>query len=140
MYVDLVLTQHTLEEIQHAIITILASHLCSKVYIFHLAMLITMKGLHSFRYLIRSGQHKKLSNQTLFHHLRITALPPLIPRNRSLYITIDNIIYALTPPCTTNMATVASPLLIFYVHIIACLIYNIYTTWTRILLIVLIDR
>ena len=33
----------------------------------------------------------------IFHHLRITATSPLIPRDRSLSITIDNVVHILTP-------------------------------------------
>lgn len=105
MTVNLVPTQHTLEEIHQILTSIPASHQCTKVYISHIAMPITMKDIHSIQPIRYSGQHKNESNQTLFRHLRITILTSLIPRDWSLYITIDNIIYALIPTCNTNMAT-----------------------------------
>ena len=46
-----------------------------------------------------------LSPPTIFHHLRITVASPLIRRDRSLHLTIDNIIYALTQSCTTTLDT-----------------------------------
>ena len=46
-----------------------------------------------------------LSPPTIFHHLRITVASPLIRRDRSLHLTIDNIIYALTPSYATILNT-----------------------------------
>ena len=90
----------------HQVLTsALNSNSCSTVYIYHPVMSITMKHLHTLQHLIHKEQHQKLSNQTLYHHLRITASSPLIPRDRSLHVTIDNNTYALTFPCATTMDT-----------------------------------
>ena len=81
-----------------------ASILCINVHISHPAMPITTTHLHTFQHHIRPRHHQHLSNLIIYHHLQITALPPPIPRDRSLYITIDNIICVMPPRGTDNMA------------------------------------
>ena len=58
-----------------------------------------MRNLHSI------NSRNPLSIAHLFHHLRITVSSPLIPCDRSLYITIDNIVHTLTPSPITSEAT-----------------------------------
>ena len=105
MTVNLVLPQRTLEEIYQVLTATPNSNDCPKVHIDHPALPITLKHLHSLHSLIYTGGDDNLFSPINFHHLRITALSPLIPRDRSLHLTIHNIIYALTPPCTTTLDT-----------------------------------
>ena len=102
---NLILSQHTLQEIHQVLITTPDSNTCSKVHICHPVLPITIKHLHTLQRTIHSEQYHNIFNRTLFYHLRITALSLLVPRDRLLYITIDNIIYALTSTGTTNVDT-----------------------------------
>lgn len=104
-FIKLELTQHTFGEIHHILTTTPTSHQCTKVYILHPALPITTKHPHALQGFIKSGQHEILSNRTIFHHLRITALSLLTPRDRSLYITITNILYAIIPIDTIYVVT-----------------------------------
>ena len=61
MTVNLVLTQHTLEEIHQVVTSIPDSNECSTVYIHHPILSITMKHLHTLQRLIHSGHHQNLS-------------------------------------------------------------------------------
>ena len=90
-------------EIHQVLISTPALHQCTKVHISHPAILIKMKSLHFLHGLIQSLEHHNLSTPTIYHHLRIMMLSPLIPYDRSLYITINNIIYALTPMDTVTV-------------------------------------
>ena len=54
---------------------------------------------------MRLDESHRLFNRLVFHHLRITVVSPFILQDRSLYFTIDNVIYALIPPCVDTMAT-----------------------------------
>ena len=103
--VNLILSQHTLQEIHQVLIATPNSNTCSKVHICHPVLPITIKHLHTLQRTIHSGQYHNIFNRTLFYHLRITVLSPLVPPDRLLYITIDNIIYALTSTGTTNVDT-----------------------------------
>ena len=105
MTVNLILSQHTLEEIHQVLAASPASRHCTKVHISHPVIPITMKHLRKLQGLVHSGKYQNISTRTCFHHLRITTISPLIPRDRSLHITNNNIIYVLTPTGTTNVAT-----------------------------------
>ena len=105
MTVNFFLTHPMLDEIHQVLTATSDSNECSTVYIYHSFLSITMKHRYTPERLIHSEQHQNLSNQILFNHLRITTSSPLIPRDRSLHLTIYNTIYALTPPCATTMDT-----------------------------------
>ena len=55
-----------------------------------------MKNLHSFH------SYKTLSIPTIFHHLRITATSPLIPRDKTMHVTVDQLAYSLTAPSASH--------------------------------------
>ena len=105
MTINRVLTQNTVEEIHHVLVVTPTSRYYTTLKISQPAVPITMKCLHKLQGLIHSGQDQNSFSRTLFHHLHITALSPLVPRDRSLHITINNILYALTPVGTTHIAT-----------------------------------
>ena len=92
-------------ELYHVITATPDSNECTKVYIYHLVLPITMRHINIFHGNMRLDQSHRLFNQLVFHHLRITVVSPLILQDRSLHLTIDNVIYALTPPCADIMAT-----------------------------------
>ena len=98
MVVNLALTKHMLEEIHQALTVTPNSNNCTNVHISHPTIPLLAKNLHKLQDMTRSGIDHTLSHQTIFHQLHITAMPPLIPRDRSLYITLDDITHALTPP------------------------------------------
>ena len=101
--VTLILPQSTLAEIRQVLSATPASHTCTKVHISHHSLPITMKQLHTLHGVIQSGENQNLLNRTIFHHLRITALSPLLPKDRYLHLTVDNTIHHLTTPRTTNV-------------------------------------
>ena len=105
MAVKLVLTKHTLGEIRQALIVTLDSNNCTNVHISHPTMFLLTKHLHKIKGIIRSGMDHTLLHYTFFHHLQIMAMSPLIPRDRSLHITLDNITHARTPPGAASNAT-----------------------------------
>ena len=103
--VNLVLPQRTLEEINQVLTSTPVSHICSKVHTPHPAMLITMKKLYTIQGLVQSDEHQLLPNQTILHYLLLTAVSPLIPRDRLLHLTMDNIVYELILPYATTLDT-----------------------------------
>ena len=97
IFVHLGLTKHTLEEIRQVLNYTPSSPHCTNVHISHPAIPLTMKQVHSLQTLIKPEHDKCLSNPTLFQQLRVTASSRPIPCDILLYITIDNVIYTLTP-------------------------------------------
>ena len=57
-----------------------------------------MKNLHSLH------DRKPLTILHMFHHLCITATSPLLPCDRTVYITVNQITYQLTPTKVVNTA------------------------------------
>ena len=101
--VTLILTQSTLTEIRQVLVATSVSHTCTKVHIPYHSLPLTIKQLYTLHSVVQSGENQHLSNRTIFHHLRLTTLSPLLPRDRSLYLTVDNAIHHLTPPRTSTV-------------------------------------
>ena len=78
-------------EMQNVLISHPSSPLCTKIHLAHPTLPRTMKNIHSLH------NRTSLSLPQLFHHLRITATLPLIPRGRTLSITLDNVVHILSP-------------------------------------------
>ena len=93
MTVNLVLPQRSLEKTHLVLTATSKSNICSKVHTPHPEMSIIMKQLHTLQGLIKLVEHQLLPNQIILHRLRLTAVSPLIPRDRSLHLTMDNVIY-----------------------------------------------
>ena len=105
MVVDLALTSHTTEAIQQFITAHPAAHRCTTTHISHPTWPLTLTQLHLFNGLKHSSQDQVISHPVLFHHLRITAISALTPRDRTLKITLANTIHIMTPPRTGSVAT-----------------------------------
>ena len=73
-----------------------SSNLCTLIHIVNPNMPITMMNLHSIHI------HKTLFIPTIFHHLRIMATSQLIPHDRTIYVTADQIDYPLTIPSKSH--------------------------------------
>ena len=98
-FITLVLSPHTDVEMQNFLIANPLSPLCTMIHIAHPVLPLTMKNLHSLH------NRTPLSISHLFHHLRIIATSPLIPCDRSLYVTIDNVVHILTLPSLSGVTT-----------------------------------
>ena len=99
----LILPTSMITEIRQVLSATSVSHTCTKVHIPHHSLPLTMKQLHTLHGVIQSGENQNLLNRTIFHHLRITVLSPLLPKDRYLHLTVDNTIHHLTTPRTTNV-------------------------------------
>ena len=98
MTATLSFTTHMLGDIRQALTITPKSNNCTNVQISYPTMPLLTKHIHKLQGVIRSGMNHIFSHKTLFHHLHITAMSPLIPRDRSLHITFNTITHALTPP------------------------------------------
>ena len=105
MIVNLALSPHTLEAIQQVLTARPATNHCTTTQISHPTLPLTMTQLHSLNGIIQANLNQNLTHRVLFHYLRITAMPTLLPSDRTLKITLDNAIHTLTPPRIGNMAT-----------------------------------
>ena len=90
--ITLALPPHTDMEIQKVLISNPSSPLCTKIHLAHPTLPLTIKNIHSLH------NRTPLSLPQLFYHLRITATSPLLPRDWSLSITLDNVVHILSPP------------------------------------------
>ena len=77
------------------------SRRCTKEHVPHSEMPLTMEHLLKLRGIISSETDDTLSHKVIYHHLSLTAMPPLIQRDRSLHITLNTTTYAMTPPYST---------------------------------------
>ena len=90
---NLVLPPHTHMEIRKILTSNPSSPLCKKIHLNHPIMPLTMKNLHSLH-----DRNTLLLLPPPFHHLRITATSPLLPRDRLLSITLNKVVHLITPP------------------------------------------
>ena len=115
--VNFVLTQLTRTEINKDFTVTSNSNKCTKIYLYHPLLPITMRHIHAFHGKMHLDKSYRLSNRFVLHHLRITAVPPLIPQDKSLHITMNNIIYPLIlPPCVDTVVTPRGLHLFFNPH------------------------
>ena len=103
LFINLVLTTHTLEAIQHILTATPASRLCTTTHISHPTLPLTMTQLHNLNSLIQSIQDQTLSQRIIFHHIHITAMSILTLSDRTLKITLDTTIHILTPARTRSV-------------------------------------
>ena len=98
MTVYLTLPTYTLEEIRRTLLVTPDQNSCINVHVPHPTLPLLTKHLHTLQGMIRSRMDHTLSHTILFHHLHITAASPLIPRDRSLHLTLYNFTHTLIPP------------------------------------------
>ena len=96
--VNLALTKHTLDQIHQVLLTNTTSVQCPTIHIPHPTMTLPTTELFQLQGILQSGTDHALSHRLLFHYLHITAQSPLIPRDRSLHLTVDRTTHAMTPP------------------------------------------
>ena len=68
-------------------------------------MPLTLRHIRRLRITLRLYDTHHMSLRVLYHHLLISARSPLIPRDRYLYITMDNTIHTMTPNDTYDLFT-----------------------------------
>ena len=64
-------------------------------------MPLTMEHILKLQDIISSETDDTLCHKVIYHHLSLTAISPLIPRDRSLYITLNTTTYTMTPTSST---------------------------------------
>ena len=96
---NLELLSHIQQAVQQVLASNTSSNLCTTVHISHPVLPLTMKNLHSLH------DRTPLTILHQFHHLHITSALPLIPRDRTMHVTANQITYPLTPPRASHTAT-----------------------------------
>ena len=66
------------------------------IYLHYPTLPLRFKNILILRHSIRQENCHSRSLRVLYHHLRISAQSPLIPSDRFVTLTIDNILYKLT--------------------------------------------
>ena len=98
--INLLLSSHTQQAVQQVLAANPSSPLSTTVHIFHPTIPLTMNNLYSLH------DRKPLTILHMFRHLCITAASPLIPSDRTVYVTVYQITHPLTP---TRAAQVDTP-------------------------------
>ena len=101
--INLVLSSHTKQAVQQVLAVNPSLPLCTTVHISHPALPLTMKNLHSLHDL------NHLTILHMFNHLCITTVSPLIPRDRTVYVTVHQITYPLTPATPHHLHLFLNP-------------------------------
>ena len=65
-------------------------------------MPLNLGHLRNLRAWLKPSNNTPISHRIIYHHLLISANSPLVPRDRSLSLTIDSNIYSLTPTIDTT--------------------------------------
>ena len=60
-----------------------------------------MENILKLQGIISSETDDTLCHKIIYHHLSLTAISPLIPRDKSLYITLNTTTYTMTPSYST---------------------------------------
>ena len=97
--INLVLSSHNRQAVQQVLANIPSSNLCTTVHISYPDLPLTMKNLHSLH------DRTPLTILHTFHHICITAASPLLPCDMTVYVTVNQITYPLTPTRAANTAT-----------------------------------
>ena len=108
--INLTLEQHTIMEIDTMIATM---HNDTSVHIHHPALPLIIKHLMWLRQCMMDNRH--LKNHVIYHHVRISAQSTPISKDRSLYITVNNSIYTLTPSRTDTTLVTTHTLQLFLI-------------------------
>ena len=93
--ISIFLTQHIVMETDTVLTTANKSHSDAYVYIHHSTISIKVTHLMMLKEGIYPTKHHHLSHRVIYHHLLISSRSPLISRDMSLSITLDNTIHIL---------------------------------------------
>ena len=94
--IHLSLHQHTISAI-HTILHATTARDSGPVHLSHPSMPVTLNHLKSLHQSTNPANTHHLSHRAIYHYFRLNTRSPLIPRFRYLSLTIDNIIFVLTP-------------------------------------------
>ena len=95
--INLILTIHTINAIDTFLPTGKATHTNAHVHLAHTTMTIDLYHLRQLHTCISPSTTQNIPHRIICHHLlNISARSPLVPKDRSLSLTIDNHIHLLT--------------------------------------------
>ena len=80
--------------------TVRAIHDGVYIHTCHLTMPLTLYHLIKLNECLNTTNHHHLFHRVIYHNLRIDAQSPLIPKDKLLIVTINIIVYRLTPRTT----------------------------------------
>ena len=100
--IDLTLTVHTIAAIEAVLPVDKLTRTTAHIHIAHPIMPLNLGHLSNLRAWLNPSTNRPISHRIIYHHLLINANSPLVPRDRSLSLTIDRNIYSLTPTVDTT--------------------------------------
>ena len=95
--IDLTFTIITINAIEVVLPADIPTHTTVHVHIAHPTMSLTLGHLHHLNACLHLSNKTFIPFRIIYHHLLISAKSPLVSRDRSILLTIDNDIHSLTP-------------------------------------------
>ena len=96
-YINLILTVHTTTAIEAILLVGNPTHITAQVNLEHPTIPLTLDHMCHLRAYMYLLNNTSISFRIIHHHLLLSANSPLVPRDRSISLTIDNNIHSLTP-------------------------------------------
>ena len=100
--IDLTLTAHTIAAIEAVLPVDNPTLPTAHIHITHPTIPLTIGQLRHLRACLQLSNNTSVSFSIIYYHLLINANSPLVPRDRSISLTINNNIHSLTPSTPNN--------------------------------------